>query len=367
MLFMGKRYYTNRDALKEHYGRVYQLPSQLQLAGNSVSLWLIDYYGRDLTATPIFDEKSLPVVSTYLFSMAMLKKGFATLFVRRSRPEIIVASGDCYLGLLAWAIARLLRARFIFDIYDRYDEFPGYRRLPGFDPLVFLRQRADACFFASEIVPVQLGGRKDTDIIVPNGIDTDFFKPLDKVLCRRQMGLENEDILIGYFGSMEPDRGVDDLLQAVELLVNSGLSVRLLLAGTVADPGNFKLPYVLYLGNVAYASMPELLGCCDVLTLPYRRSAFMDAGASNKIAEYIAAGRPIAATHTPNLLANFQVGDKFSKYLAEPANPQSLAAAIRRALNSPLELSLPAEMTWPEISRLTLAKLTKLLAARAVH
>ena len=33
VLFIGKRYYTNRDALAERYGRIYQLPWNWANAG----------------------------------------------------------------------------------------------------------------------------------------------------------------------------------------------------------------------------------------------------------------------------------------------------------------------------------------------
>jgi hypothetical protein len=35
ILFLGKRYYTRRDALCERFGRIYQLPLQWHRAGNT--------------------------------------------------------------------------------------------------------------------------------------------------------------------------------------------------------------------------------------------------------------------------------------------------------------------------------------------
>ncbi|MEP5764415.1 MAG: glycosyltransferase [Halieaceae bacterium] len=359
ILFVGKRYYTNRDALLERYGRIFQLPRLWQESGVDVRLWLIDYHrgreqGNDNSASA---QPALPVDCLPVPGLALVSRFFSLLMPGRDRPEIIVASGDCYIGLLCWLLARLTGARFVFDIYDRYDQFPGYLRLPGFDLLGFLRSRADACLFASELVPEQLGGRCDKDIIVPNGLDTDRFRPLDLQQCRQQAGIEDEDYLVGYFGSMEPDRGVADLVDAIGLLVEQGLAVRLLIAGHASDPESLDRPYVRYLGNRPFAEMPLLMACCQVLALPYRRSTFMDAGASNKIAEYIAVGRPVAATKSPNLLANFNFGPDAEAELAQPSDPNSLAGVIRRCIESPRELQLPPGITWPEIARDTITKI----------
>lgn len=356
-LFIGKRYYTNRDALTERYGRIYQLPARWQAGGEDVTLWLVDYHpGRTTDASDI-GEHSLPVLCTAVLSAAFFGQIFATLF--RRRPAMIVASGDCYIGTLGWLLARLTGARFVFDIYDRYDKLGGYRTPPGLDLLRWLRNRADACLFASELVPEQLDGRREKDIVVPNGLDTERFRPRDRDQCRQQLGFPLQPAMVGYFGSMEPDRGVADLVNAVAMLVDEGMNIRLLLAGLAEDEAALQRPFIDYLGNRPFEEMPALLGSCDVLALPYRRSTFMDAGASNKTAEYIAVGRPVAATRSPNLLANFSF-EESAVPLAEPSDPESLAAVIRAALDTPQLLSLPPGMTYPEIAPATWRALQEL-------
>jgi len=47
VLFIGKRFYTNRDALTERYGRIYQLPHLWAEDGVSTRLWLVDYKTRE--------------------------------------------------------------------------------------------------------------------------------------------------------------------------------------------------------------------------------------------------------------------------------------------------------------------------------
>ena len=151
VLFIGKRFYTNRDAYTERFGRIYQLPYWWSQAGHEVDLWLVDYHRGDAANTR---DETLTIETTPVLRWRFLARWFSTCFSRRRsrRPDIVVASGDCYIGLLGYMIARIRRAKFVFDVYDRYDLFDGYRRLLGFDPQTFLLRKADVVFFASVAV-----------------------------------------------------------------------------------------------------------------------------------------------------------------------------------------------------------------------
>ena len=358
ILFIGKRFYTKRDALLERYGRIYQLPYYWQKFGIDVTLWLLDYHGQDVVESA--SEEGLIIKSTPVRSWIFIRQLCRLMFARGPRPQIIVASGDCYIGLMACLIAKRLKAKFVFDIYDKYDEFPGYRDLLGLDLFRFLRNKADVCFFASRILPDLLGGYRPTDLIVANGVDTKHFRSLGKDECRKLLGIETEAYLVGYFGSMEPDRGIDDLLEAITILRGQDIFIRLIIAGKTDQQMKLERDDVIYLGDIPYQQMPKVLACCDVLALPYRRSAMMDAGASNKIIEYIASGRPIAATRTPNLLANFIEDSDFVNSTAEPGNSKSLAQCIQSVLESPVKLNIPSGSAWPDVASLALAHLQKI-------
>ena len=347
VLFVGKRFYTNRDALREKYGRIYQLPRHWADAGIQTALWLVDYHTRE---TVLQRDGALDIVSTPVRDPSLLRHWVTGAYRRGGAPDIVVASGDCYIGWMASRIARRNGARFVFDVYDKYDEFGGYRSLPGFDLFESLLGKADVRCFASRALLNQMR-RSSVDCVVPNGLDIARFSPRDMHECRAEMGLPSDGLLVGYFGGMEPDRGVDDLIEAVGLLRKGGVDVRLVLGGK--PPAGFDLdrPGVLYLGNIPYARMPAALSACDLLAVPYRRTPFMDAGSSNKIAEAIACQRPIVATRTPNLMANFPAqAARLDAVLAEPANAASLARSIRLQSERRVLVDLPGGMAWKDIA-----------------
>lgn len=351
VLFIGKRFYTNRDALREHYGRIYQLPRHWAQAGIETRLWLVDYH----TLKPASEhDGTLEIVSTPVRNLAIIRHWLTAGFVRDRKPSIVVASGDCYIGWLGYRIARRLRARFVFDVYDKYDEFGGYLRVPGFDLFRFLLRRADVRLFASRALMEQLGRDPQNDCLVPNGIDTERFRPLDKDASRAALGLSAHVTLVGYFGGMAPDRGVDDLIAAVRKLRARGSDIELLLGGNARRGMDLVAPSVRHLGNVPYERMPATLASCDLLAVPYRRSAFMDAGASNKIAEAIACRRPLVATRSPNLVANFpQQATALGDMLATPGDVDDLARVILMQAKHRTLLDMPPGFDWRDIAATT--------------
>lgn len=345
ILFIGKRFYTNKDALAERFGRVYRLPAAWAAQGVDARLWLVDYHTREAVERR---DCGLPILSTPVPGLAFLRAAWAAW---RARPTVVVGAGDCYVGLLAWALARLRGARFVFDIYDKYDEFAGYRRLPFFDPFTFLRRRADLRLYCSRGLQALHAGEPGPSAFVANGVDEREFAPADRDACRARLALPAADVLVGYFGSMEPDRGVADLLEAMARVRASGRAATLLLCGR-AEPGlSLDGEGILFRGLVPHADMPCYLNACDLLAIPYRESAIMDMGASCKIAEYLMVRRPLVSTRTANFTANFPAqAAELDDQLVPSRDPAALAQAIARQLDDRRLATRPLHMAWPGIA-----------------
>jgi glycosyltransferase involved in cell wall biosynthesis len=350
LLFIGKRHFTNRDALAERYGRIYQLPLHWSQQGASTHLWLIDYHGKSRAKRL---DGALTVDSTPIRRLSWVSKAFGLIWRRLTgtAPTHIIASGDAYIGLLGWLLARLTGACFVFDVYDKYDEFGAYRKPLGWDLFGFLIRHADQCWFASRRLLGQLGNAARGDALVMNGVDTERFKPMDKLTQRRRLHLSETGFLVGYFGALNQERGLPDLIKAIGILRRDGLDVGLVLAGK-ADPD---IPLnesgILYLGNIAHEEVPALLAAVDVVAVPYRNSAFLDAASSIKFGEIMACQRPLVATLTPNFLDNFPEQAQILKpYLAEPGNPAALALAIQMQLEDQVAVEPPLVMTWAQIA-----------------
>ncbi|WP_190285699.1 glycosyltransferase [Montanilutibacter psychrotolerans] len=344
---VAKRHYTKKDAFAESFGRVYQLPLQWHRDGHQVQLHLLDYHSlrRDHTARDGFDVYAEPAASPLALRRIVRAQA-------RFNPDVVIGSGDSAIGLLGRWIARRQGARFVFDAYDDYRRFGNSRLFLGWDAYGWLVNRADVVMYASQRLADEHSGSA-ASVIVPNGVDPAQFAPADLARSRSDNALPPPEQvrLVGYFGSMERDRGVDVLIEAVRKLHCNDPRVRLLLAGRKRDDMQLDAAWIHYVGQVDHRSIPGLLNACDVVALPYLLSPLMDMGASCKIAEYLFCRRPLAATRTPNFLCNFpHQAQALADRLASPGDADDLARVLSLQLDTPSIAPVPEEMAWQRIA-----------------
>jgi glycosyltransferase involved in cell wall biosynthesis len=167
--------------------------------------------------------------------------------------------------------------------------------------------------------------------VIPNPIDTDVFKPIDKAFSRRVLNLpQNRPILL--FGAIG---GVKDLRKGFDLLLDA---LRCLKAGTLTDLlcvvcGQFTpaspppIPYeTRWMAQVHDDPLLVLLyNAADVLVVPSRQDNLPQTAT-----EAQACGCPVVAfraTGLPDIVAHDETG-----YLAEPYDPTGLAAGVTKLL-----------------------------------
>lgn len=357
LLFLGKRFYTNKDALTERFGRIYQLPLEWSRHIGDLRCWLVDYHtGKTVHAS----DGRLRITSTPVVSWASLK--FLLSACWSFRPDVVVVSGDCYLGLVGWCIARICGAKLVFDVYDKYDDFGGYMRPLGLDLFGFLRRQANLRLFASRALAVSYAGEvpEERDILVPNGVDAGQFRPLDCGAVRRELELPPHVRIVGYFGGMEPDRGVSDLVAAVERLQGGREEIRLLICGKRHPATALEHDWIIYRGMVPHRSMPLYINACDVVAIPYRRSSFMDMGASCKTAEYLMCGVPVMSSRTPNFVDNYpKQAAELMDCLFECGDIADLERALCFQFDHGIKATVPVEIAWNRVARDALEAICK--------
>lgn len=352
ILFIGKRHYTNKDAFHERFGRIYQLPLQWHLTGNLVGLLLVDYHGATTESSEIdgFQARSLPIRNPK--SVPELKSRTVDF-----KADVIVASGDCFIALMALRLARKTGARFVFDVYDDYRTFGAYRAFLGWDAFGYLLRHADSVWYASRALASDHPS-KTTHSVVHNGVNPEEFRPIDSVEARARLGLSQDRRWIGYFGSLEIERGPEDLVTAVGQLHARNPAINLVLCGGGAQT-DLRAPWVEYRGNVPHFSIPDYINACDVVVLPYRRGRTIDMVSSCKMAEYLFCQRPIVATRTPSLVSNFaEQACELGAAICEPSNASDLARAIDSQLAHPRIATAPLDLTWSSIASTALSSIT---------
>lgn len=205
VLFICKRYYTNKDLVADKFGRNFELPVMLAENGHKVLVVALDYRGRKMQ---LMSVGQVQFVSLPLFSLATLK-GLIGVYqqIRSFSPTHIIGSGDSHIGYLAYRLAKNFGVFSVFDVYDHYLSF-GSNRLPLMKRMFHQALRkSDLILSASRNLNTLALEFNQNAIVLENGVDVDRFKPLDKNACRQKLGLAETHKLVGYFGSMEPMRG----------------------------------------------------------------------------------------------------------------------------------------------------------------
>ena len=164
--------------------------------------------------------------------------------------------------------------------------------------------------------------------VIPNCIDTNFYKPIEKEHVAKQLRFSPDKTYI-LFGAMhataDPNKGFDILTRALRLL--SGLDVELIIFGTKDNVDSFDLPFPIHsLGNIYNDECIVFLYNLASVTIVPSRSENL----SNTIMESMSCGTPVVAF---NIGGNGDMIDhKQNGYLAKENDYQDLAQGIRWCL-----------------------------------
>jgi len=166
--------------------------------------------------------------------------------------------------------------------------------------------------------------------VVHNAIDTDVWRPLDKVIARGLLNLPC-DVPLLLFGAMggsnDPRKGFDLLRQALQHLRGKISNLQLVVFGQLAPPIPESLGFpVHYTGHLHDdLSLSVLYSAADVMLIPSRQDNLPNTGV-----EALACGTPVVAFNTcglPDIVTHQQTG-----YLAGAFDAEELASGIQWVL-----------------------------------
>jgi glycosyltransferase involved in cell wall biosynthesis len=247
--------------------------------------------------------------------------------IRQVRPVAI--QGWMYYGdlLSLWALewsGLRNRTRLYWGVRGSDLDLSHYRRSLGWTISACARcsERPDAVVansFAGQAAHRQLGYSPKAFPVIPNGIDTELFRPdpSQRASTRAQLGLADDQLTVVHAARMDPMKDHDSLLAVARALP----TVRFLAVGSGTEaldaPAN-----VLTLGY--RRDMHALYAASD---LALSTSAFGE-GFPNVVAEAMAHGLPVVATDVGD--ARHIVGD--TGLIVAPSNVTAMSTATLRLL-----------------------------------
>jgi teichuronic acid biosynthesis glycosyltransferase TuaC len=176
--------------------------------------------------------------------------------------------------------------------------------------------------------------------VIPNGVDTERFRPVDRGVARRRLALENDVPLILYVGLLNARKGIDVLLRAFARVVARAPQVRLALVGGSDERDDERAALaalagdlgcrdrVRFAGRRPHGELADWFSAADVFALASRLEGF-----PTVIREAIACGTPCVVTALPGLAE--EIGPACGTtcgLLVPPDDDRAFAAALAEAL-----------------------------------
>jgi glycosyltransferase involved in cell wall biosynthesis len=277
----------------------------------------------------------------------ILAQPLAFPFIRRrlAEADFIHAGGNA--GYTAGLLRAFPRARIVQDIHgdsvsearlkwrERRDAVRGYwvaqaviadavtYRLGDFFTVVSERLRAKL-IEERGIAAEQIG-------IVRNGVDLDLFRP--RPVHR------SEGFTVGYAGGFQDWQGIENLVQAGELLEDPSIRLRIVGFGPQNQELRARLrerlgDRVELVDRVPQRELVDQLASVDALIIPRPRHRAVEAAFPTKFSEYLAVGKPLIVCdvdETAALVRRHECG-----LVAQPT-PRSIADTITIAARLPVE------------------------------
>jgi glycosyltransferase involved in cell wall biosynthesis len=255
---------------------------------------------------------------------------------RQHRAAVIVAHlyGSAVYASLLGGVSSI---PVISVLHGQTDVAPS-GRLAGVKAAIVRRGSRKVVFVSKRLkedLAAHLGLPDSQCVVIPNGVDTDAFRPDRERSLRGELGLAEEAILIGSVGNVRRPKAYEVLLGAARALLNRSERFHFIIAGDCSGTRGEELKrlshelgvdqHVTFLG--LRSDVARILNSVDVFALSSTTEGF-----SIGCIEAMACGVPVVATRSGGPEEILQGG---AGILVPTRDPEALARAIEDVSASP--------------------------------
>jgi glycogen(starch) synthase len=229
----------------------------------------------------------------------------------------------------------------------------------------FVFKRADAVVTIAQAMRselIQRGVAADRIHVAPNGVDTEWFRPVERsqALAAR-LGLNGGPVL-GFIGSFYHYEGLRFLLGAVPALRERVPGARLLLVGGGEEDAALRAAAaplgdaVVFAGQVPFAEVRDFYSITDVFVCPRRRMRLTELVTPLKPLEAMSMARPVVASDVGGLaeliehdVTGLLVPAESRERLVEALARLAGDAEARARLGGRAREAMIRERSWPRV------------------
>ena len=178
-------------------------------------------------------------------------------------------------------------------------------------------------------------------LLLSNWVNLDLIQPQErnaqiKNTYRNELGIDSDQIVLMYSGSMNKKQGLDDLVKVIKKLVDEPNVVWLLAGDGPTKPqlveATQSLAQVRHLPLQPRERLNDWLNTADIHLLP-QKAEVADLVLPSKLLGILASGKPIVAS-SPSGSELAEIAEKAGAY-ALPGDINSFAKQLRRLISSP--------------------------------
>ena len=261
----------------------------------------------------------------YRRTEGMLLEQYILRVVKRNSglPDLIHAHSPHLVGWPALRAARHLGLPFVYEMRGLWEESAVANGRFSENSLRYrfhrfqetrLASRSDGLVTISDALCQEMsrrGAAPQETVVIPNGVDPERF-PVGKRVgrarreVRRQLGIKDNIVLLGYIGSLRHYENLDDIIQAVALLRQRKVTIKFILVGDgEAKPDLEGLvkelclnDQVIFVGKVPHREVNRYYGAIDIFVVA-RKSRHVALVMPLKPLEAMAMAKPLIVADLP--------------------------------------------------------------------
>lgn len=327
LLVLTSRFTANRDIIDEDFGRQIRLFESFKKLGHDITFFVADYKTKESKTLKLHDIDII-IEPFSIFSMFSFKKKLKKIVEQSDFDYCFITSDPL------WSfISKGLKMPLIYDIQDDYKLYKSFKLPFVKNSHKRLLKTARLITCASDVLSEDTKKLTDKKIVtIPNCVDFNLFKPIDKIESRKKINLPEDVKIIAYIGSLQRKQGVDLLIETFnEMNLEDAKLILVGKPGQEDKKFNISNKNIISIGSIPYADVPFAINSADVLVIPYPLNQFTRTmQAPYKMVEYMACNVPMVITDVGSLSKT--LGN--DNFVAKPGDRKSLKEKIKFALKS---------------------------------